>query len=173
MQYLHFLRKRYAFIIRWFCRRSNGKSQKVGSWSYFFRKNEGRFWIVDKGDAFLQDCVLPFQPVLVEQFKDSDQQARAFFDVPLHNAELTVQVLVLRPDNDFVFMDEEWFRQYNAFHLFKAEGQVKEIDFHFFHLVDLIFTLPIFYAQFSDKSNFRCHKRFSGVKICTSQKFEV
>jgi len=59
---------------------------------------------------------------LVKKFEGSDQQARAFFDVPLHNAELTVQALVLRPDDDFVFMDEEWYRKYNAFCLFKAEG---------------------------------------------------
>ena len=36
-------------------------------------------------------------------------------------------------------MDEEGFRKYNTFRLLKTEGQVNEIDFHFFHLVDLIF----------------------------------
>ena len=117
--------------------------------------------------------MFPIQIVLVKQIARAHQQIRTCGIVAFLYAELTVQVLFLCPYSDFAFMDEEWFRQYSTFLLFKAEGQVKKIDFHFFHLVDLIFTLPIFYAHFSDKSNFGCHKRFSGVKICTSQKFEV
>ena len=54
----------------------------------------------------------------------------------------------------------------------QAEGQINEVAFHFSPR-GFDFSLPIFYAQFSDKPNFRCHKRFSQMKICTSQKFEV
>ena len=118
-------------------------------------------FIVDQCCAFGQYSSFPIQIVLVKQIARAHQQIRTCGIVAFLYAELTVQLLFLRPDNDFAFMDEEGFRQYSAFFLFKVEGQVKEIDFHFFHLVDLIFTLPIFYAQFSDKPNFGCHKRFS------------
>ena len=81
------------------------------------------------------------------------------------SAEPTVQLLFPRPDNDFAVMDEERLGQYSTFLLFKAEGQVEKVDFHFFHLMDLIFL----YLYFTP--NFRINQILDVIKGFQEWKF--
>ena len=66
-------------------------------------------------------------------------------------------------------MDEEWFRQYSAFFLFKPESQAEEIGFHFFHIIDLIFLYLYFTPNFQINQILDVIKGFRELKFAHFQ----